>query len=210
MTEKYGRLTIIESWKEKKYSSYETFVKCRCDCGNILESRRLNALRSGNTKSCGCLTKDLLNERNTTHGVSNHPSRGTYYSMISRCYDKRHKKYHNYGGRGITVCDEWLNDMRKFVEWADKNGFEKGLQLDRIDNNKGYFPGNCRWVTAGVNLRNTSHNVNYNGVCLKDYLTNLSKKHEISFSTLVYRYYRLIKNNREVTDDSLVNYKRLR
>ncbi len=79
---------------------------------------------------------------------------GVIHSMKLRCYNKNHVSYHRYGGRGITICDEWLHDHEKFFEWANENGYKKSLQLDRVDNDLGYSPDNCRFVTCAENSRN--------------------------------------------------------
>lgn len=86
-------------------------------------------------------------------------------AMINRCYNKNHTYYYNYGGRGITICDEWKNDYQNFCNWANNSGYKKGLSLDRIDNNKGYFPENCRWATRKQQGRNqrTNRNITING-----------------------------------------------
>lgn len=77
-----------------------------------------------------------------------------YYNMLKRCYDEKHKDYTNYGGRGIEVCKEWKESKQSFMEWCLENGFEKGLEIDRIDNDKGYEPTNCRFVTRKENANN--------------------------------------------------------
>ncbi|MDQ8821292.1 hypothetical protein RFF58_09825 [Streptococcus ruminantium] len=135
-----------------------------------------------------------------------------YYSMLARCYDEKHWAYKWYGKRGIGVSEEFGN-VASFRNWAIENGAEFGLQLDRIDNNKDYSPENCRWVTEHKNKRNRSDNVFYKGYILKDYLKKLSKEHDISFSTLVYRYYQSVKRddlvvNDDTIDDILLNYKK--
>lgn len=79
---------------------------------------------------------------------------GVWQGMKGRCYYPNHKHYKNYGGRGITICDKWLNDSCAFISWALENGYKEGLTIDRIDNNKGYSPDNCRWITNKENCRN--------------------------------------------------------
>lgn len=88
-----------------------------------------------------------------------------YYAMLQRCYSKNCKRYHRYGGRGITVCDEWRNNSTTFYQWAIKTGYKEGLTLDRVDNDKGYSPDNCVWVTNRINTNHTSrtHFITYNG-----------------------------------------------
>ena len=109
-----------------------------------------NYLRSGITKSCGC----LLHEHNKTHGLSNTDLYRIYCGMKSRCYNKNNKKYKNYGGRGIKICDEWVNDFSTFYKWAISNGYEKGLSIDRIDVDGNYEPSNCRWANNDIQSHN--------------------------------------------------------
>lgn len=82
-----------------------------------------------------------------------------YYAMKTRCYNPNHDHYKDYGGRGIKICDEWLNSPWKFYQWALHNGYAKGLSIDRIDHEKGYFPENCRWATQKEQCNNTRKNI---------------------------------------------------
>lgn len=156
--QKYNRLTVIELAPKQ---GRRTMWKCRCDCGNIIVARAEN-LKSGNTKSCGCLAKD--HPSNYKHGYSHTKIEYIYQAMKNRCYNPKNYEYHLYGGRGITICDEWLNDRVKFYEWAYENGYKEGAKqaeqsLDRIDVNKGYSPENCRFVDAYVQANNKRTNV---------------------------------------------------
>lgn len=90
----------------------------------------------------------------TTHGLSRHPLYQVWQNMIDRCYNKTHYKYHLYGARNIVVHPGWKNDVKEFIEWCENNGYKKGLQIDRIDNDLDYSPENCRFVTNKVNCRN--------------------------------------------------------
>lgn len=136
-----------------------------CSCGRHKEVD-FKVIFSGNTQSCGCSKlKNLTKQYSKTHGLSKTPLYAIYYSMMSRCYDVGNAGYHNYGGRGISVCDEWKGNVVAFVEWAKSNGWQKGLEIDRRNNNNGYSPDNC-WVRTMVqNRRNKSNNkkVTYNG-----------------------------------------------
>jgi hypothetical protein len=150
---KYGRLTIVGEGTRIKYSCGVKlrYVKVICDCGNKKEII-LNSIVRGQTKSCGCLHPEKV----TTHGLSKNSLHIRWKGMLKRCYDKKHVGYKRYGGRGISVCNEWKNDQKKFIEWALTNGYKKELQLDRINNDGNYEPNNCRWATAKVNGNNKS------------------------------------------------------
>lgn len=204
--EKYGRLTIRGYFVKRLYNKNRTHAYCVCECGTEKEVL-LSDLKSGNTKSCGCLSRDIVIKRNTKHGLRYHPAYHTYNAMMARCYNEKDDGYHHYGGRGIKVCEEW-HDIHKFTTWCESNGFEKKLQLDRKDNNKGYSPDNCHFVTPQINLRNTRWNVIIEGVPLKQYLDDLGEKYEIAFSTLVYRYYTITREGLEPNENNLVFNKR--
>lgn len=153
-----GRLTVIErkgSDKNKK-----ALWLCRCECGNekIISSNRL--LNKKPTLSCGCLAKEILIKRNTTHGLTKKQARlyNTWGGMKERCFNNLATEYKNYGARGISVCDEWKNNFVKFYEWAMENGYKDNLTIERIDVNKGYEPSNCTWITKAeqaFNKRNS-------------------------------------------------------
>lgn len=152
--ERFGRLTAVEHVGTN--SSGGALWLCRCDCGSetIVAGK---SLRSGNTKSCGCLNRDASTERivklNTTHGKSSTRLFKRWCSMLTRCYNQKATNYKDYGGRGIKVCDEWHN-FPTFEEWALSNGYAPNKSIDRIDLNKGYEPGNCRFTTAAMQAEN--------------------------------------------------------
>lgn len=152
--EKYGRLLIL---KDLGQVNGNRTVVAECECGVIKECR-LSHLINNYVKSCGCLNKELIISRSTTHGQRQHPLYNVYNGMISRCYYKKDINYHNYGGRGITVCKEWLNDFKVFYDWAILNGWDKNLQLDKdklAPNQRGvlYSPEFCCFITRKENLR---------------------------------------------------------
>lgn len=122
------------------------FVIAKCPCGKVFKVA-LNALKTGNTKSCGCGI-------NRQEPLYMQPEYRKLCEMKKRCHTPNFKYYYLYGGRGIKVCNEWLNDSWSFVKWARKNGFKKGLYIDRIDPNGDYTPENCRFVTPLESAKN--------------------------------------------------------
>ena len=189
--EKYGRLTIKEYAGKAKNGS--TLVKCICDCG-AEKTVRLYALKNGTIKSCGCLAKELLIERNktvkyTTHGQSRTRVYTIWCDMKQRCLNKNQEVFKYYGQRNIAICDEWLNDFNSFYDWAIRNGYNDNLTIDRIDVNGNYKPSNCRWVTMKEQRRNTRKNVfvEINGV--KKVLIDWCSYYKIKYTTVLSRIY---------------------
>jgi hypothetical protein len=149
-----GRLIVKEFAYTKSKKAYWV---CKCDCGNTCVASG-DRLRRGITKSCGCLSRELTRKRLTTHNQSCTKLYFVRRSMIDRCGNEKSISYKNYGGRGIKVCDEWLNNQEAFFEWAYQNGYKEGLTLDRIDVNGNYEPSNCRWITQKEQCNNTRVN----------------------------------------------------
>ena len=153
--DKFGRWTIFSeadpSNPESGQRQRRFTVVCECGTERVV---LLNSLRNGDSQSCGCLSAELSAERNTKHGMTGHALYTVWLSMIQRCYDENHKRYKDWGGRGITVCKSWRDDPTEFCKWAIINGYKKGLQLDKIDNGGNYCPSNCRFITPKENCRN--------------------------------------------------------
>ena len=173
---KYHLLTVIEQANNIGMCDSaplgKSSWKCRCRCGTEIIVRG-NNLRTGNTKSCGCEDRRITAERNTTHGLGGHWLYDTWKHLNDRCLNPACKSFRNYGARKIGICDEWRNDdvgcaepyqtgdrsgLANFIDWVENNLGEcpEGFTLDRIDNDRGYCPGNLRWAdrtTQRVNQR---------------------------------------------------------
>lgn len=131
---------------------------CKCECGTITVVQG-NNLTSGKSKSCGCLNIEKVIERNTKHGLRYTRLYKIYATMKDRCLNKNCREFKHYGGRGIKICDEWLNDFKTFYNWSISHGYDKNAlrgkcTIDRIDVNGDYCPDNCRWVDMKTQTNN--------------------------------------------------------
>jgi hypothetical protein len=198
----YGRLTIVKELAPTSDSrrNRRRFL-CKCSCNKRI-SITLESLRDNRTevKSCGCYSKD--NPSNYKHGLSKHPLYFVLSRMMERCYDNRHKNYNNYGGRGIKVCKEWrikenYRGLKNFIAWNDslpkRKRWVEGLEIDRKNNDKGYYTWNCQWLTKKDNLekrvKKYSKFIEYDG---KTYgmveFWEKFRSNEVKLSTFIYRY----------------------
>lgn len=153
---KFGRLTVLCASRNKQ--NKRKYWECVCDCGTHCFAYT-HALIRGSVKSCGCSKV----QHGGCTGVEERLY-GVWRGMRQRCYDKNRQNYKNYGGRGITVCDEWRDDYGAFRSWAYQNGYDETMGrscclIDRIDNSKGYSPDNCRFVTPKDSIKNRRNTV---------------------------------------------------
>lgn len=157
----YGRITLVEREDVKGSRKYIGL----CECGN-LKSYYLGNLKSGRTKSCGCFYDEARKDANATHRKTGTRLYRIYNNMKTRCYNKKTPNYSRYGGKGVRVCDEWLEDFTIFYDWAINNGYKKHLTIDRIDSNGNYEPSNCRWVDYAIQSHNRDYswNIEINGI----------------------------------------------
>lgn len=154
---RFTRLVVVEFSHRTKARKF--YWKCRCDCGRTTIVRS-EQLRSGHTRSCGCLGRDKVIERSTKHGhcvgQTKTPEYQAWSKAIDRCRNPRTTGFENYGGRGIAVCSRWLNSFEDFL--ADMGPRPRRHSLDRINNDGDYEPANCRWATRKVQANNTRRN----------------------------------------------------
>lgn len=180
--DRFGRLTVLERTVFSKRSKWLVV----CDCG-IRKEVLGESLRSGSTKSCGCLRRELVISKNTRHGLSHTKEYRIWQTMLDRCNNEFSGSFKNYGGRGIKVCNRWLS-FESFISDVGKCP-GNGYSLDRIDNNGDYEPTNVRWATQSEQSRNTRRNINvaYGGetMVLKDWSVRLG----ISYYTLIDRLF---------------------
>jgi len=178
---KYNKLTVI---REVDRPGKELFYECLCECGNTKVIRGRD-VRRGHTESCGCNFQESIKKVRTTHGMSFTRPHRAYQNMRKRCDNPNNKSYKDYGGRGITYCDEWKT-FEGF--WNDmQEGYVDNLSLDRIDYNGNYCKENCRWVDMKTQANNTRSNrlIAYNGETLT--LSETAEKYNIKYGLLLGR-----------------------
>lgn len=166
----FNFLQVIE--KCENSMGNQIYWKCKCVCGKEINVTTRN-LRSGKVKSCGCMKRIALSDKKKTHGMTDTRIFRIWSGMKFRCYIPSSSGYENYGGRGITICPEWLGEhgFENFAKWSFENGYADNLTIDRKDNSKGYSPDNCRWVTQKEQANNRRNN---------RFLTAIGKTHTIA------------------------------
>lgn len=152
--DRFGRLTVT---KEAGVKNNRRLWECKCDCGSTKVVRQ-DCLTTGNTQSCGCLMREWQHSSDhlgsLTHGQSKTRLFRIWKGIKRRCLSPSANGYDHYGGRGITICDEWQNSFEAFQDWALANGYQEDLSIDRINVNGNYEPSNCRWATSSEQRAN--------------------------------------------------------
>ena len=187
----YGRWTVTGKGTTR---NRRTYIPCKCSCGTEREVEYQN-LKSGTSTSCGCFRKELRQKRMTVHGEKRTRLYGIWIAMRKRCNNQNDSRYKSYGGRGIRVCDEWENSYIAFRDWAKLNGYNEKLtwkecSIDRIDNEKGYSPDNCRWVGIKEQANNKRNNVFITRNGVRKTATEWAKELGIKRQTICSRYMR--------------------
>lgn len=188
--ETFGRLEVAgEPYTTGEGRKIRVFYPCRCICG-VEKPVRHDRLKAELSPSCGCGRRDAVAQATTTHGGCGSRLYNTRSNVIQRCHNPNFANYADYGGRGITVCQEWRNSFEAFRDWATANGYQDDLEIDREDNDGPYSPENCRWTTRHVQTRNTRRN-NYHTAfgetkCIADWakdprctVTEMSLRHRL-------------------------------
>ena len=201
--QRFSRLTVISL--DDRGIKGKTYWLCQCDCGNVT-SVRSDSLRSGRIKSCGCLHNEVaaLNvSKNHTHKMSSTRIYAEWQSIKSRCLNENNTRWADYGGRGITICDDWRDSFQSFFDWSIENGYREDLSIDRIDNDGPYNPENCRWVTSEVQARNRRTNINITIGNSTRTLMEWCDIFEIDYKAAYNRYIR----NKDCTLEGLFNFR---
>lgn len=188
----YGRLTVLRRIEDGPASGGKR-VKwlCLCECG-VEKQITGHALSRGETTSCGCLRRELIGARRRTHGLSKTPTYGSWQAAKERCHNPNAEAFKYYGARGITMCDAWRNSFDQFL--ADMGRRPEGCTIDRIDQTKGYEPGNCQWATDAEQhlTRGTTRLYRWAGGWLTT--REISEREGVAFNTLR----KLVKQHRTI------------
>lgn len=185
--QKFGNLTVVGFENKQVGETTAWYWIMECDCGNRKVVSPYKAIH-GSTTSCGCMKKEHCHMMTEKYRIK-HGERGTrlytiWRGMKIRCFNKNSKDYERYGGRGISICEEWVDDFAAFSKWAIENGYSDDLSIDRIDVDGNYEPRNCRWVDAHAQNTNQriSHNFCYQGKTMN--LSDIAKAEKVVYQTL--------------------------
>lgn len=205
INQKFGRLTVISEAPRvyDKSNHSRRMWNCIFDCGNkkIVPTERL---KSGITKSCGCLRSEVTIKKSTTHGKSRTRLYKIFKMMVDRCYNHSSSAYQHYGGREIKICQEWMDDFMNFYNWAMANGYKENLTIERVNVNGNYCPENCKWITQNEQMRNrtNTHFVKYRGEIMT--LSEASRKFNIDRGT-IRKYEKIFDGDAEKAIDNILH-----
>ena len=157
--ERFGRVVVLERAENSKHG--KSRQRCLCDCGTVFVTDTQN-LTKGHCQSCGCLARELLGNAHRTHGLSKEAIYAVWSMLIQRCENPNNEMYKHYGGRGISVCEEW-HKFEVFYAWAISSGYAKGLTIERKNVDGDYCPENCTWITMKEQMRNKRNVALYEG-----------------------------------------------
>ena len=181
--EKSGRLTVMYRLTDSPDARPRWLCQCECGNGVVMTTRQLKEVE---VPSCGCYAREQHAIKATTHGMSHTALHKTWVSIRNRCNDPKNKSYPDYGARGIKVCDRWEESFQNFLDDMGPT-YQPGLELDRIDNDKGYGPDNCRWVTHLENCRNKRNTIRIDSIYGMLTLGKLAEKTGMKHLTLYNR-----------------------
>jgi len=184
---KFNKLTVIKYVGKDKWGNAKWLCRCDCDKTKIVLGL---SLKTGNTKSCGCSSSEMISKKITKHGMSNSKTYHVWEAMIQRCTNPKCKAYKNYGERGIKVCRRWSNKKNGFENfYADMGNPPKGMSLDRIDNDGDYCAKNCRWATRKEQARNQRKNllITFNGKtqCLSAWAEEYKIPYDVLYDRII-------------------------
>lgn len=183
---RFSYLTITRLKGRRNNRHLEWYALCDCGKEIVVLGKEMTRKRGPGHQSCGCMKKAMQSAKRTTHGMSRHPAFAVWRSMVDRCSLPTHQSWHNYGGRGITVCTEWLLSFEAF--WRDMGPtYQAGLTLDREKNNVGYNKENCRWVDCTTQANNRRGNVLINTPWGMLTVSGASRESGIKVTTIHYR-----------------------
>jgi len=183
--QKFGRLTILPKWERK---GNHVYWLCLCSCGTKKYISASN-LYNGHAQSCGCFNRELIRTRSVTHGKSKTPTYNIWKGMRKRCLNPTDKSFHNYGGRGISVCNRWSKYENFYSDIGERPSNKHSI--DRIDNNGNYEPNNCQWALKETQMNNMRTNINLTYKHKTLTVRQWSKLSKVSYHTFWQRLYRL-------------------
>lgn len=195
----YGLLTVVALSRKR---NGRTAFTCKCTCGSLLDVI-VSSLRNGNTKSCGCYQKEKASVAKSTHKKSNSPEYQTWCNIKRRCYNDKNIDFHNYGGRGIEVCERWLNSFENFYyDMGERPSNEHSIERVRVNGN--YEPNNCIWATIDIQSHNrrNNHRIVVDGISYT--ITQLETKWGI-YRGSIYYYLSIGKSDEWIVDNLSTN-----